>query len=83
MTNYAYQQAFLSYAGLEQSSVMRYEVGVDSTSLLSAWRDSGAQLKFIASYQDNNSRSQWSQADTATGMQNVFFGFKFTRSLLP
>ncbi len=83
VTNYEYQAAFLNYGGLEQSNLMRYEVGVDSTPLLSAWRDPGAQLKFIASYQDNSSRSQWSQTDTATGMQNVFFGFKFTRSLLP
>jgi hypothetical protein len=83
VTNYEYQAAFLNYGGLEQSNLMRYEVGVDSTPLLSAWRDPGAQLKFIASYQDNSSRSQWSQADTTTAMQNVFFGFKFTRSLLP
>ena len=83
VTNYEYQAAFLNYGGLEQSNLMRYEVGVDSTPLLSTWRDPGAQLKFIASYQDSNSRSQWAQADTATGMQNVFFGFKFTRSLLP
>jgi hypothetical protein len=62
---------------------MRYEVGVDTTPLLSAWRDPGAQLKFIASYQDNSSRSQWSQIDTATAAQNIFFGFKFSRSLLP
>jgi hypothetical protein len=83
VTNYEYQAAFFNYGGLEQSNLMRYEVGVDSTPLLSAWRDPGAQLKFIASYQDNSSRSQWSQADTVTAMQNVFFGFKFTRSLLP
>lgn len=83
VSNYGYQAAFFNYGGLEQSNWMRYEVGVDSTPLLSAWRDPGAQLKFIASYQDANSRSQWAQADTATGMQNVFFGFKFTRSLLP
>jgi hypothetical protein len=83
VTNYGYQAAFLNYGGLEQSSLMRYEVGVDSTPLLSAWRDPGAQLKFIASYQDNSSRSQWSQTNTVTDMQNVFFGFKFSRSLLP
>ena len=83
VTNYEYQQAFFDYAGLERSNQMRYEVGVDSTPLLSAWRDPGAQLKFIASYQDNSSRSQWSQADTATVAQNIFFGFKFSRSLLP
>jgi hypothetical protein len=83
VTNYGYQAAFLNYGGLEQSNLMRYEVGVDSTSLLSAWRDPGAQLKFIASYQDNSFRSQWSQANTVTDMQNVFLGFKFTRSLLP
>ena len=84
VTNYAYQAAFFDYSGLEQSNLMRYEVGVDSTPLLSAWADPAAQLKFIASYQDNSSRSQWSQAAAAaTGAQNVFLGFKFTRSLLP
>ena len=84
VTNYAYQTTFFDYAGLNQASQMRYELGVDSTPLLSAWRDPGAQLKFIASYQDISSRSQWSQTgDTGTAMQNVFLGFKFTRSLLP
>jgi hypothetical protein len=83
VTNYEYQSAFFNYGGLEQSSLMRYELGVDSTPLLSAWRDPGAQLKFIASYQDNSSRSQWVRSDTASDLQNVFFGFKFTRSLLP
>jgi hypothetical protein len=83
VTNYAYQAVYFDYSGLNQNSMMRYEVGVDSTPLLSAWRDPGAQLKFIASYQDTSSLSQWAQApDTATAAQNVFFGFKFTRSLL-
>ena len=83
LTNYAYQAAYFDYSGLEQSSLMRYEFAVDSTPLLSAWADPQAQLKFIASYQDNGYSSQWSQADNEAGMQNVFFGFKFTRSLLP
>jgi hypothetical protein len=84
VTNYAYQAAYFDYAGLNQNSLMRYEIGIDSTPLLSAWRDPGAQLKFIASYQDASSLSQWAQTpDTTVAAQNVFFGFKFTRSLLP
>ena len=84
VTNYAYQAAFLDYSGLETSSLMRYELGVDSTRLLSAWADPEAQLKFIASYQGNITRSQWAQShytDASTG--DVFLGLKFTRSLLP
>jgi hypothetical protein len=63
---------------------MRYELAVDSTPLVSAWVDPQAQLKFIASYQDNSYRSQWAQSgDTSGAAQNMFFGFKFSRSLLP
>jgi len=84
VTNYAYQSSFFDYGGVEQSSLMRYEVALDSTPLLSGWRDPQAQLKFIASYQDNSYRSQWAQTgDTGGVAQNVFFGFKFSRSLLP
>jgi hypothetical protein len=83
VTNYAYHAAFFDYGGLEQSSLMRYEFGIDSTPLLSAWADPKAQLKFIASYQDSTTRSQWSQTDTAASTGNVFLGLKFTRSLLP
>lgn len=82
VTNYAYQAAFLDYGGLEGSSLTRYELGVDSSSLLSAWADPAAQLKFIASYQGNSTRSQWAQNDS-TGASDVFLGLKFTRSLLP
>jgi hypothetical protein len=83
VTNYGYQAAFFDYGGLETSGLMRYELGVDSTSLLSAWADPEARLKFIASYQGNTIRSQWTQtyADASTG--DVFLGMKFTRSLLP
>lgn len=84
VTNYAYQSTFFDYGGLEQTSLMRYEFAVDSTPLLSAWADPKAQLKFIASYQDDTYRSQWARTkDTGAGTQNVFFGFKFSRSLLP
>ena len=84
VTNYAYQSAFFDYGGLEQTNLMRYELAVDSTPLLSAWGDPKAQLKFIASYQDSFYRSQWTQtSDTGADTQNVFFGFKFARSLLP
>ena len=82
VTNYAYQSMFLDYGGVEASSLTRYEVNVDSSSLLSAWQDPAAQLKFIASYQGNSTRSQWAQA-VQTGMSDVFLGLKFTRSLLP
>jgi hypothetical protein len=82
ITNYAYQSMFLDYGGLEASSLTRYELNVDSSSLLSAWRDPAAQLKFIASYQGNTTRSQWAQA-VETGASDVFLGLKFTRSLLP
>lgn len=82
VTNYAYQSAFLDYGGLEGSSLTRYELAVDSSSLLSAWADPAAQLKFLASYQGNSTRSQWAQ-DNSTGASDVFLGLKFTRSLLP
>lgn len=84
VTNYAYQAAFFDYNGLEASSLMRYELAVDSSPLLSAWANPEAQLKFIASYQGNSTRSQWTQNDyggASTG--DMFLGFKFTRSLLP
>ena len=84
VTNYAYQSSFFDYGGLEQAKLMRYELAVDSTPLVSAWVDPQAQLKFIASYQDNSYRSQWAQSgDTSGAAQNMFFGFKFSRSLLP
>jgi hypothetical protein len=82
LSNYAHHSEFLNYGGLEQSSMMRYEVAVDSSQLLSAWRDPQAQLKFIASYQENSSRSQWTETQV-TGAENLFFGFKFSRSVLP
>jgi hypothetical protein len=82
VTNYAYQAAFFDYGGLEASSLTRYEVAVDSSPLLSAWADPQAQLKFIASYQGNSTRSQWAQT-ADTGASDVFLGLKFTRSLLP
>ena len=82
VTNYAYQAAFFDYGGLEASNLTRYEVAVDSSPLLSAWADPEAQLKFIASYQGNSTRSQWAQT-ADTGASDVFLGLKFTRSLLP
>lgn len=83
VTNYGYQAAFFDYGGVETSSLMRYEVGVDSTALLSAWADPEAQLKFVASYQGNITRSQWSQSYADASTDDVFLGLKFTRSLLP
>ena len=63
---------------------MRYELGVEFDAIaLRLAPTLSARLKFIASYQGNTIRSQWTQtyADASTG--DVFLGMKFTRSLLP
>jgi hypothetical protein len=82
VSNYAHSSAFFDYSGIEQNSMMRYDLAVDSSPLLARWSDPRAQLKFIASYQENSSRSQWKQTQE-TGAENLFFGFKFSRSILP
>src|SRR5258705_11220676 len=84
VTNYAYQADFFGYNGAENNSLMRYQLMVDGSSLLAtALSDRNAKLTFLASYQDNKSRSQWSQTDYSSGVGNVFVGFRFARSLLP
>jgi hypothetical protein len=81
MTNYAYQGLFLDYGGLQENSLMRYELAVDTSPLLSARSAPGAQLKFIASYQGSSTLSQWAQTNSATGNSDVFLGLKFQQSL--
>jgi hypothetical protein len=84
VTNYAYQADFFSYNGAEQNSLMRYQLTVDGSPLLAtALSDRNAQLTFLASYQGNKSRSQWSQADYSSDVGNVFVGFRFARPFLP
>ena len=84
VTNYDYQADFFGYNGAENNSLMRYQLMVDGSSLLAtALSDRNAKLTFLASYQDNKSRSQWSQTDYSSGMGNVFVGFRFARALLP
>jgi len=84
VTNYAYQADFLDYNGAEKNSLIRYQLTVDGSPLLAtALSDRNAKLTFLASYQDNKSRSQWSQADYSSDMGNVFVGFRFARPLLP
>jgi hypothetical protein len=84
VTNYAYQADFFNYNGAEQNSLMRYQLTVDGSRLLaSALSDRNAQLTFLASYQGNKSRSQWTQADYSSDVGNVFVGFRFARPFLP
>jgi hypothetical protein len=81
VTNYAYQNALLDYGGLEENSLMRYELGVDTSSLLSAWSAPGAQLKFIASYQGKSAHSRWAESSSVNGTSDVFLGLKFLHAL--
>jgi hypothetical protein len=81
VTNYAYQGSFLDYSGREENSLMRYELAVDTSSLLSAWSAPGAQLKFIASYQGNSAHSQWAQTNSLKGSSDVFLGFRLQHAL--
>jgi hypothetical protein len=84
VSNYAFQSAFLDRAGFEENRMVRYDLAVDSTPLLSAWSDPAAQLKFIASYQGNSTNTLLPKpGNAAASTQNVFVGVKFKRSLLP
>ena len=84
VTNYAYAADFLDYNGVQKNSLMRYQLAVDGSQLLvTALSDRNTHLTFLASYQGNKSRSQWSQADYSNDMGNVFVGFRFTRPLRP
>jgi hypothetical protein len=84
VTNYAYAADFLDYNGVQKNSLMRYQLAVDGSQLLvTALSDRNTHLTFLASYQGNKSRSQWSQADYSNDMGNVFVGFRFTRPFLP
>ncbi len=84
VTNYAYQADFLDYNGAEKNSLIRYQLTVDGSPLLATTlSDRNAKLMFLASYQGNKSRSQWSQTDYSSGVGNVFVGFRFARPLLP
>jgi len=83
LTNYAYQADFFDYHGLEQSSLFRYQVAVDiSPWLASSLRDGQTQLTFLASFQGDATRSQWSQAAYNGQEGNVFVGLKFARPFL-
>jgi hypothetical protein len=83
LTNYAYQADFLDYNGMEQSSLFRYQVAVDVSPLLAAHlRDRETQLTFLASFQGDRTRSQWSQAGYDGQEGNVFVGLKFARPFL-
>jgi len=83
LTNYAYQADFFDYNGMEQSSLFRYQVAVDMAPLLATTlRDSATQLTFLASFQGDSTRSQWSQAGYVGQEGNVFFGLKFAQPFL-
>jgi hypothetical protein len=60
---------------------MRYELVVDTSSLLSAWSAPGAQLKFIASYQGKSAHSRWAESSSVNGTSDVFLGLKFLHAL--
>jgi len=83
LTNYAYQADFFDYHGLEQSSLFRYQVAVDvSPWLASGLRDTQTQLTFLASFQGDATRYQWSQASYNGQEGNIFVGLKFARPFL-
>jgi hypothetical protein len=83
VSNYAFQSAFLDRAGFEDNRMVRYDLAVDSTPLLSAWSHRAAQLKFVASYQGSSTNTLVPKAgNAADSTQNVFVGVKFKRSLL-
>jgi hypothetical protein len=81
VSNYAYQSTFFDYGALEQNSLMRYELVV-SSALRPAWANPNTQMKLIASYEENRSRSQWTQTQDIRA-DNLFFGVKLTRSTRP
>ncbi len=84
ITNYGYEADFLDYHGLERSSAMRYQLMLDCSSLLAnALSGKSAQLTFLASFDANNSRSQWSQSGYSSAAGNMFLGFRFARPILP
>jgi len=83
LTNYDYQADFLDYHGLEQSSLFRYQVAVDvSPWLARSLHDTQTQLTFLASFQGDATRYQWSQASYNGEEGNVFVGLKLARPFL-
>jgi hypothetical protein len=84
ITNYDYGADFVDYHGLERNSAVRYQLMLDFSSLVAnALSDKSAQLSFLASFEVNNSRSQWSQTGYSSATGNIFFGLRFVRPILP